>query len=259
MFSQYIGIDYSGEGDPMERLDGLKVYCAKSGCTPQPVHANNGGTRWSRAALATWLEGVLADPGVIVGIDHAFSFPQVYLNMFCFTKWDAFLRHFCATYDTTRRPVDDYLHTPHRVKQLRGLPCGIDPIATLRITERRSGTAFSVFDFRPRGVAYSTFAGIPWLQTLRQRLGARVHWWPYDGWTPPSGCSVVVEAYATICRARVTMPDQKWSDHQRDAYAIAAWLEERDQNGLLASYYTPPLTHDERQTADVEGWILGVS
>jgi hypothetical protein len=209
--------------------------------------------------LAEWLEGVLAVPGTIVGIDHAFSFPQAYLGLYCLTGWDAFLRHFCATYDTTCRPVDDFLHTPCKVKMLRGLPCGIDPIKTLRITERRSGTAFSVFDFRPRGVAYSTFTGIPWLLYLRHRLGARVHWWPYDGWAVPPNCSVVAEGYATICRANVNMPQCAWSDHQRDAYAIAAWLADRDHHDLLTNYLTPPMTTAERQVAEREGWIIGVA
>lgn len=258
LFSQYIGIDYSGAGRPIERQSGIQVYRAQPDCTPQQVPATAGGKHWSRKALAEWLEGVLAVPGTIVGIDHSFSFPEVYLEKFCLTSWDAFLRHFCATYDTIHRPVDDFLYTPQKVKMLRGLPCGIDSIRALRITERRTGTAFSNFDFRPRGVAHSTFAGIPWLQYLRQRLGTSVHWWPYDGWMIPPGCSAIVEAYATVCRAHVVMPERTWSDHQRDAYAIAAWLEESDRNDGLAHCYAPHLTANERQVADVEGWIIGV-
>jgi hypothetical protein len=34
-------------------------------------------------------------------------------------------------------------------------------------------------------VAKSTHAGIPWLRFIRQRLGARVHFWPFDGWDIP--------------------------------------------------------------------------
>lgn len=42
--------------------------------------------------------------------------------------------------------------------------------------------AKSVFQFDMQGsVAKSTHAGIPWLRYLRQQLGARVHFWPFDG------------------------------------------------------------------------------
>src|ERR1700758_933845 len=44
--------------------------------------------------------------------------------------------------------------------------------------------AQSVFHFDVQGsVAKSTHAGIPWLRFIRQRLGERVHFWPFDGWT----------------------------------------------------------------------------
>jgi hypothetical protein len=39
---------------------------------------------------------------------------------------------------------------------------------------------------------------------------------------------------------------------------VAAWLQRADQNGSLGSYFNPPLTPEERQVADIEGWILGV-
>jgi hypothetical protein len=42
------------------------------------------------------------------------------------------------------------------------------------------------------------------------------------------------------------------------AYATAAWLRRADRNGLLGSYFRPPLTEEERKVAGVEGWILGV-
>jgi hypothetical protein len=52
-----------------------------------------------------------------------------------------------------------------------------------RLTEERSGSAKSVFHFDVQGsVAKSTHAGIPWLRFIRQPLGKRVHFWPFDGW-----------------------------------------------------------------------------
>ena len=55
-----------------------------------------------------------------------------------------------------------------------------------RLTEERAGGAKSVFHFDVQGsVAKSTHAGIPWLRFIRRQLGARVHFWPFDGWDIP--------------------------------------------------------------------------
>src|ERR1017187_6969092 len=35
-------------------------------------------------------------------------------------------------------------------------------------------------------------------------------------------------------------------------------LQRADRNGSLESHFNPPLTPEERETAAVEGWILGV-
>ena len=51
-----------------------------------------------------------------------------------------------------------------------------------RLTEERAGGAKSVFYFDVQGsVAKSTHAGIPWLRFIRQQLGPRIHFWPFDG------------------------------------------------------------------------------
>jgi hypothetical protein len=47
-------------------------------------------------------------------------------------------------------------------------------------------------------VAKSTHAGIPWLRYIRERLGKRVHFWPFDGWDIPAGPSAVVEVYPAL-------------------------------------------------------------
>ena len=85
-----------------------------------------------------------------------------------------------------------------------------------RLTEERAGGAKSVFHFDVQGsVAKSTHAGIPWLRFIRQRLGERVHFWPFDGWEIPAGRSAVAEVYprygaaaspARAARAISTMP-----------------------------------------------------
>jgi hypothetical protein len=35
-------------------------------------------------------------------------------------------------------------------------------------------------------------------------------------------------------------------------------LKQLDQRGLLASYFDPPLTDEERKLCELEGWILGI-
>jgi len=50
-----------------------------------------------------------------------------------------------------------------------------------RLTDERAG-AKSVFHFDvPGSVAKSTHAGLPWLRYIRQRVGDRVQFWPFDG------------------------------------------------------------------------------
>jgi hypothetical protein len=105
-------------------------------------------------------------------------------------------------------------------------------------------------------VAKSTHAGIPWLLYLRNRIGERVHFWPYDGWQIPAGKSALVEIYPALwCRS---FPRNDRNAHQQDAYASAEWLRRNDADGNLQRFFTPGLTERERKVAEIEGWILGI-
>ena len=127
-----------------------------------------------------------------------------------------------------------------------------------RICERWTSSAKSVFRSNVQGqVAKSTHAGIPWLSRIRTETGDRVHFWPFDGWEIPPGKSAVVEVYPSIFRNRYP-PDDRTSDEQ-DAYSTARWLKETCEHGFLERYLDPPLTDVGRQTAELEGWILGVA
>jgi hypothetical protein len=102
-----------------------------------------------------------------------------------------------------------------------------------RMTEQRAGSAKSVFHFDVQGsVAKSTHAGIPWLQYLRRQLGSRLHFWPFDGWSIPSGKSAVVEVYPSLCKHAFPADDR--TPDQHDAYAVASWLSEADRSGAVA-------------------------
>jgi hypothetical protein len=117
-----------------------------------------------------------------------------------------------------------------------------------RLTEQRAGSAKSVFHFDVQGsVAKSTHAGIPWLRFIRQRLGPRVHFWPFDGWDIPAGRSAIAEVYPALW-SRSFERGPHWRPARRRA----------DRNGSLAAFLKPELSPPERTLAQVEGWILGV-
>ena len=114
-----------------------------------------------------------------------------------------------------------------------------------------------MFQFDVQGqVAKSTHAGVPWLLYLRQQVGERVHFWPFDGWTVPDGRSAVVEVYPALWSRGFDSEERNGDQH--DAYAVAEWLRRADLDGSLRAYFAPPLAPDEQALAQVEGWILGV-
>jgi hypothetical protein len=248
-FRAHVGIDYSGAGDPAAGCSGLRVFRSTRGREAVEVRPGAApGRRWSRILVADWLAELLRGTGpAVVGIDHCFSFPRAWLDARGLATWDAFLSRFCAEWATERDAV------------ARCRPPGAygDERERLRLCERWTSSAKSVFQFGMNGeVATSSHAGIPWLRRLRRDLGPAVHFWPFDGWSPPPGRHVVAEVYPSILRRR--FPRAERTPDQQDAYAVAEWLRTRDAAGLLDAYFTPGLTREERAVAKVEGWVLGV-
>ena len=90
---------------------------------------------------------------------------------------------------------------------------------------------------------------------LRDELGERVHFWPFDGWVPPEGNAAIAEVYPSIFRNRC--PREGRSTDEQDAYASARWMGEMAARGALADCFAPPLSPAERAVAAREGWILG--
>ena len=109
----------------------------------------------------------------------------------------------------------------------------------------------------PGQVAKSTHAGIPWLRFIRQELGARVHFWPFDGWDIPVGQSAIAEVYPALWSRGFAREDRTGDQH--DAYSVAAWLSRAEKDDSLVGFLDPNLTPPERSVASVEGWILGVA
>jgi hypothetical protein len=208
-FGRYIGIDYSGAETPASSLKGLRVYLAEGNAPANEVLPPPSLKKyWTRRGIAEWLvEQLAAGVRTLVGIDHAFSFPLRYFEFHHLPlEWPEFLDDFQRHW-----PTDEDIYVDFVRDGLRG-----DGAARMgnarwrRLTEERAGGAKSVFHFDAQGsVAKSTHAGIPWLRYIRRRLGDRVHFWPFDGWNIPAGCSAIAEVYPALWSrsfARTTAP-----------------------------------------------------
>ena len=255
-FARYVGIDYSGAQTPTASLKGLRIYAADRASPPVEVIPPPSARKyWTRRGIAEWLiERLAEDAPTLVGIDHGFSFPIRYFETHGLKPdWPNFLDDFQRHWPTDRDIYVDFVRD--------GLVGnGAERMGSARwrrLTEERARGAKSVFHFDVQGaVAKSTHAGIPWLRFIRQRLGARVHFWPFDGWDIPDSRSVIVEVYPALWSCAFNREERTGDQH--DAYSIAAWLRRADQDGSLVRFFNPTLKMAERALAEVEGWILGV-
>jgi hypothetical protein len=256
-FTRSIGIDYSGAKTPNASLKGLRVYLAEGDAEATEVPPPPSPRKyWTRRGIAEWLAECLGqDQPTIVGIDHGFSFPLAYFETHHLRlDWPAFLDDFQQHWPTDADKVSaDFIrHGLHGNGAARG-----GNTRWRRLTELRTRGAKSVFHFDVNGsVAKSTHTGIPWLRFLRQRHSERVHFWPFDGWSIGAGRSAIVEVYPALWKHAYAAEGRTADQH--DAYAVATWLRQADQDGRLKAAFMPNLTPEERALAQVEGWILGV-
>jgi hypothetical protein len=115
----------------------------------------------------------------------------------------------------------------------------------------------SVFHFNvPGSVAHSTHAGLPWLLRIREAR-PDVHFWPFDGWLPPAGRSVIAEVYPALFSDQD--PPEGLTNDQRDAWRVAKAFREADFGGELPGWFAPKLPPEKRKIAEREGWMLGVA
>jgi hypothetical protein len=201
-------------------LRGLRVYEARSADPPAEVLPPKSARKyWSRRGVAQWLidrlrEGVPTQ----VGIDHGFSFPRAYFDRYglkddWFAFLDDFTRHWPADEDDVYLDfIRDGVGGNGAARQGNS--------RWRRVVEQRTRTAKSVFQFGvPGSVAHSTHAGLPWLRAIRREFGARLHFWPFDGWSPPAGRSVIAEVYPALWSRE--FPIEGRTQDQHDAYSIA--------------------------------------
>jgi hypothetical protein len=255
-FSRYIGIDYSGAETPTASLKGLRVYLAESDAPPIEVPPPPSPKKyWTRRGVAEWLvERLVEDAPTLVGIDHGFSFPLRYFEGHrLLPDWPTFLDDFQHHWPTD----DDHIYVDFVREGVHGNGAArMGNARWRRLTEERAGGAKSVFHFDVQGsVAKSTHAGIPWLRFIRQRLGQRVHFWPFDGWDIPARRSAIAEVYPALWSRRFANEGRTADQH--DAFCIAVWLSRADRDGTLGGFLKPELSPAERIVAQAEGWILG--
>jgi hypothetical protein len=256
-FERYLGIDYSGAQTPTASLKGLRIYMADGDPPPVEVLPPPSPRKyWTRKGIAEWLVEQLAeDTSMLVGIDHGFSFPLRYFEVHRLKPdWPAFLDDFQHHWPTDQ----DYTYVDFVRDGAVGKGAArMGDARWRRLTEKRAGSAKSVFHFDVQGsVAKSTHAGIPWLRFIRRQLGDRVHFWPFDGWEVPAGRSAIAEVYPALWSGSFAREGRDGDQH--DAFCIAAWLSCADRNGSLDAFLKPDLTPPERVVTQVEGWILGV-
>jgi hypothetical protein len=256
-FTRYIGIDYSGAETPTASVKGLRVYLTEGTAPPVEVPPPPSPRKyWTRKGVAEWLVDRLSeDTPTLVGIDHGFSFPLRYFKTHDLQPdWPAFLDDFHQHWPTD----GDHIYVDFvRDGSVGNGGARMGNARWRRLTEERAGSAKSVFHFDVQGsVAKSTHAGIPWLRFIRQRLGDRVHFWPFDGWDIPAGRSAIAEVYPALWSRSFARGSR--TPDQHDAFSIAAWLSIADRDGHLARAFHPELTSNERAVARAEGWILGV-
>jgi hypothetical protein len=257
VYRRYIGIDYSGAETPTSSLSGLRVYMAdRSSPAVEVLPPPSPRKHWTRRGVAEWLIEKLNEDGrTLVGIDHGFSFPLQYFEAHDLARdWPAFLDDFHHHWPTD----EDNTRVDFVRNGARGNGAARSGNSRWRrLTEVRAGAAKSVFHFDVQGsVAKSTHAGLPWLRYLRQQLGGRIHFWPFDGWQIPADRSVIAEVYPALW-SRSFAPENRTGD-QHDAYSAAEWMRRTDLAGGLAEFFSPALSDDQRATAEIEGWILGM-
>ncbi|THF82256.1 hypothetical protein [Cohnella fermenti] len=260
-FERYIGIDYSGRGEPHERTAGIQAVEADAEGNVMRISppAGRGKTyNWSRRELYEYVRGRLAaaDGPLAIGIDHNLSFPGSYFERHGLRDWDEFLRHFCELWETKE----------HSVRACRERVPPYRNAHELRLTETFTSSAKSAwnFDQMTGAVSYSTHAGLPWIRELRAEFRDTLHVWPYDGWLPAPGRHLLAEAYPALLYQRYKQYDRsfprEWPRDAQDALVIARWLRDRDRNGTLERYLrADTLAAEEKELAQTrEGWILGV-
>ncbi|NOZ87958.1 MAG: hypothetical protein GXP49_17190 [Deltaproteobacteria bacterium] len=263
LFSEHIGIAYSGAGSPTSPTEGIRVFSSRedSGLALVDPSDKRG---WTRKELAEWLTAKLLGPSrVAVAVGHAFSFPEEFFRRMGIADWPAFLESFEQAWKTDSKSVEQGREEAGDWVALESEL--FNSSHKLRLCEKWTSSAKSVFHYKgPGSVYHSARAGLPWLAKIHGKAGGRAHFWPFDGFDVPDWKSLVAEVFPPMLRARYekALPAEHAGNRQRthilDAFSGASWLAEKDENGYIDDYLHLLLEPVEIETVKREGWILGV-
>jgi hypothetical protein len=256
MFQRVIAIAYSGAEVADSSLKSQCVFVAEGDAGPVELRTLNPMRRyWSRREIAEWLIDRIHD-GIptLIGIDHAFSFPLRYFQRYRLApNWPDFLDDFQAHWPTDARNT--------YVDFVRDGNCGAGALRSGSARWRRHTEALvpgmrSVFQFDGAGAnAKAAHAGVPFLRHIRKACGNYAYFWPFDGWSPPPGKSVIAETHPGLWRNE--LPRGAHTYHQHAAFVVAATLSNMDRANKLSALFAPAVTERIRREAQLEGWVFG--
>lgn len=199
MFERFIGIDWSGDRQPLQK--GIKLAEARPGQgAPVLIAADHPRRRWSRSAVLSFIESVCVRERCLIGLDFSFGFPQGfglfdwdYVEACCADDANFYGGRFFAAPDPLHA---DFVNGP-RHKGARY------SARALRLTELRAAaikhaTPQSVFNaVGAAQVGPSSIAGMRMLRALKSGpVAERVAVWPFE--PAVHGKSVVVEIFPRL-------------------------------------------------------------
>ncbi len=266
VFSSFIGIDYSGAQFASTPLRGIQIFKAHSPNSLSQINPTRRDRKyWCREDLAHWIAHQVAssEQPILIGIDHALSFPLSYFEKYSLRKnWDAFLddfQHYWPTHHS-EKSVKDLLEFNKNSPEGR-----FGDARWRRLTDTASKGAKSVFHFGvPGAVASSTHAGLTWIRFLRHhpKCVEKIHFWPFDGWYPAEGKSVIAEVYPALWNKFESLGTRTQDEH--DAWSVAKELSKAFGSETGLRWFDPEqwthirLSKEEQSKAQIEGWILGL-
>ncbi len=135
-------------------------------------------------------------------------------------------------------------------------PFSRSPFGQFRIVEKKKPSFKPIFKIGGQGsVGLQSLCGIPYLHHIRTTCSQQkvpLLCWPFDGWDPKGSNHIIAEMYPALY-------NQGPKSHESDASAFVDWAGKMDESGHLLEYFLPELSDDEKATAAVEGWVLGIT
>lgn len=284
MFDRYVVVDWSANSAP--KLGRDSIWIADHG-RAGAVAVTNLATRASAHAFLVELFESDLTSSTLVGVDFSLGYPAGTAAALDLSgvpwsaMWDLLAEHI---EDDDRNVNNRFAVAAALNRRITGAaapfwgcpPAQISP--TLTSTKTRPSEAlaewrtveamlrahgrrpFSSWQLLGAGaVGSQSLLGIPMIVRLRERLGERVHVWPFTtGFATPAlddGAIVVAEVWPSM----LTIDTGAMVRDAAQVAATVSWLAEADRGGRLDALLSPALPSEAAGVAIAEeGWVLGV-